>query len=148
MTSARDVATDLMRRLLAGERGEVPLHLGMLLEKSSPLHDSDENYRQILPPELADLRLSPETAEEIISTLCAEVSRNPDADLISAISCTGSDLATKTAAKVLTNPPRPLTMSEYSHALALVSEYLPYELDEDPEFLPRADLERLVQLAK
>jgi hypothetical protein len=78
MTSAREIALDLLKRLLAGERGEVPLHLAMLLEKSSPLGTPDDHYRQILPPELVGLRLSSDTTEEIIATLCAEVSRNPD----------------------------------------------------------------------
>lgn len=146
MNSERDTATDLLRRLLAGERGQLPLHLAMLLEKASPLDSGDDHYRQILPPELAELRLSPETAEEIMATLCAEVSRNPDEALIAAISFTGSGLATKTAVAVLTDRPRPLTMGELDASLSLVTEYLPYHLAEDPEFLPKADLERLVQL--
>ena len=33
-------------------------------------------------------------------------------------------------------------------ALAVVNSFLPFRLAEDPEFLPRADLERLVQLAQ
>jgi len=148
MNSERDTATDLLRRLLAGERGQLPLHLAMLLEKASPLDSGDDHYRQILPQELAELRLSPEAAEEIMATLCAEVSRNPDEALIAAISFTGSGLATKTVAAVLTNRPRPLTIGELDAALSLVAEYLPYHLAEDSEFLPKADLERLVQLAK
>jgi len=148
MTSAREIAIDLLRRLLAGERGQVPLHLAMLLEKSSPLDSGDKHYRQILPPELADLRLSPETADEIISTLCAEVSRNPDEALIAAVSFTGADLATKTVTKTLTNPPRPLTMAEYQAALATLNCYLPYRLSKDSEFLSKDDLERLVKLAE
>ena len=126
----------------------MPLHLAMLLERSSPLDSGDDHYRQILPLELADIRLSQETSDEIIASLCAEISRNPDEALISAVSFTGADLATKTVAKVLTNPPPPLTKREYSYALSLVSKFLPYRLAEDPEFLPKADLERLVQLTK
>jgi hypothetical protein len=148
MNSAKETVFDLLRRLLAGERGQVPLLLAMLLERSSPLDSGDDHYRQILPPELADVRLSPETAEEIMAALCAEVSRNPDAALIAAISFTGTELATRTVAKVLTNPPHPLTIGEADAALSLVTKYLPQHLAEDSEFLPKADLERLVQVAK
>jgi len=139
---------DLTRRLLAGERGKVPLHLAMLLEKSSSLDAGDDFYLWILPRALADLQLSQDTSEEIIAAVCAEISRNPDEALISVVSSTGSDLATKTVAKILAKPPRPLTMGEYSHALSLVTKFLPYCLEEDMEFLPKSDLERLVQLAK
>jgi hypothetical protein len=119
-----------------------------LLERASPLHDGDDYYREVLPAELADLRLSPETMEEIIAILCAEISRNPDEAFISAVSFTGVDLAARTIAMVLTNPPRPLTMSEYTYALSLVSKFLPCRLSEDPELLPKADVERLFQLSK
>lgn len=139
----------MLRRLLAGQRGpHLPSNLTKLLEKSSPLKDSDDYYRSILPPELADIRLPQETSDEIIASLCAEISRNPDEALISAISFTGADLATKTVAMLLANPPRPLTMSEYDYALSLVAKFLAHCLAEDPEFLPKGDLERLVQLAK
>ncbi len=148
MNSGRETAIDLLRRLLAGERGQVPLHLAMLLERSSPLDSGDDHYRQILPPELADLRLPQETSDEIIASLCAEISRNPDEALISALSFTPADLATKTVANILTHPPRPLTMGELDVALSIVTEYLPYRLVEDSEFLPLADLERLVHMAK
>jgi hypothetical protein len=118
----------------------------MLLEKSSPLDSGDDHYRQILPRELADLRLSLETRNEIIATLCAEVSRNPDDAFIGAICFTGADEATRTVAKILTDPPRSLTMGEYASALSLVTKFLPYCLAEDAEFLPRTDLERLVRV--
>jgi hypothetical protein len=146
MNTARDTAIDLLTRLLAGERGEVPMQLAMLLEKSSPSDHGDDHYRQILPPEIAGLRLSPETSEEIIETLCAEVSCNPDQALIFVISFTGADLATKIVSEILTNPPRPLTMAEYGAALALVNFFLPDRLAEDPEFLPQTDLVRLIQV--
>ncbi len=148
MTSGKDIATDLLRRLLAGERGQVGLHLSMLLEKAYPVAASDETYRQILPPELADIHLSAETAKEITALICTEISRNPRESLISAVSFTGAEVATKTAANVLANPPRPLTMGEYASALSIVGKYLPGELSEQPEFLPKAELERLIQVAK
>ena len=148
MNSEREIAFELLRRLLAGERGEVPSQLAKLLERSSPLDAGDDYYRLTLPPDLANVRFAPETRDEIMATLCAEISRNPDEAFISAISFTGMDLATKGGVMVLLNPPRPLTISENSYALALVSEYLPYRLAEDPEFLPKADLERLVQVVK
>ena len=148
MSSAREIGIDLLRRLLSGERGQVPLHLAMLLEKSSSLDSGDDHYRQILPLELADLRLPDATAQEIIAALCAEISRNPDEAFISAVSFSGADLATKTVAIVLANPPRALTINEYTYALSLVAKYLPYRLAENPEFLPKAALEHLVQRAK
>lgn len=148
MNSEREIGTDLLRRLLAGERGSIQSHLAKLLEKSCPLHDSDDFYRWVLPPELADVRLSKETSEEIIAALCAEVSCNPDEALISAMSFTGADLVTKTVAVVLASPPRPLAVSEYAYALSLVSKFLPDCLAEDPQFVPKADLERIVKLAK
>jgi len=148
MSPEREIGIDLLRRLLAGERGQVPLHLAMLLEKSSPLDSGDDPYRQILPAELADLRLPDGTAQEIIAALCAEISRNPDEAFTSVISFSGADLATKTVAMVLANPPRALTINEYAYALSLVAKFLPYRLAEDPGFLPKADLERLVQIAK
>jgi len=143
-----EVALDLLRRLLAGERGKVPMHLAMLLEKSSPCDHGDEHYRQVLPPELADVRLSPETNEEITGALCAEISHNPDQALIFTISFTGADQATKTATHILVNPPRPLTMSERRAALAVVNSYLPHRLAEHREFLQRADLEGLARVAE
>jgi hypothetical protein len=148
MTSARQTAFDLLRRLLAGEREQVPLQLALLLERSFPLHSSDDFYRAVLPPELAELQLLPDSAWEIISTLCSEVSRSPDEALIAAISFTGADLPTKTVTKVLTNPPRPLTMGEFDAALSLVGKFLPYSLAQDSNFVPKAELERIVQLAE
>jgi hypothetical protein len=75
MTSEKEVGLNLLRRLLAGERENLPMHLALLLEKSSPLHADDEHYRKILPVELADVRFSSDTAEKISSSLCAEVGR-------------------------------------------------------------------------
>jgi hypothetical protein len=39
-------------------------------------------------------------------------------------------------------------MDEYRAALAILNCYLLYPLAEDPEFLPKAELERLVELAE
>src|SRR5271167_4181996 len=105
MDSEREIGIGMLQRLLTGERGRLPLHLAMLLESASSIADGENFYRSILPPELANLRLSPETCEEIINILCLEVASNPDEAFISAMSFNGSDLATKTVAMVLTNPP-------------------------------------------
>ena len=82
MTPADQTAFDLTNKLVAGEDGEVSSHLAMLLEKSSPLADSEEHYRCILPPELAGLTFSAETRDQIIAILCAEILRNPKESLI------------------------------------------------------------------
>jgi len=148
MSSATEVGMDLLRRLLAGERGQVPMHLAMLLEKSSPLDHGDEHYREILPTELAELRLSRETSEEIIDELCAEISRNPDQALIFAVSFTGADQVTKTAALIFASPPRQLTMYEYHGVLALLSFYLPYRMAKNADLVSRDQLEQIVQLAE
>jgi hypothetical protein len=148
MTSARETAIGLLKRLLAGEREQTPLHLAMLLEKSSPLKNSEEHYRQILPAELADLRVSHQTIEEITGALCAEVSRNPDRALIFAMSFSGSDQATKTVAKVIAHPPRPLTIGEYGAGIALLNSFLPTRLTEDSQFLPKPELLHLVQVVE
>jgi len=148
MTSARETALGLLRRLLDGERGPVQLHLAYLLDKSSSLRDSDEFYRSVLPPELASIELSRETREEIIAALCSEVSQNPDDALISVMGPGGDDFPTMTVAMVLANPPRPLKMRELSAALGLVKAYLPGSLQRDPNFIPRAEVERIIQSAK
>lgn len=148
MSSATEAGMDLVRRLLAGERGQVPLHLAMLLEKSSPLDHGDEHYREILPTELAALRLSRETSEQIIDELCAEISRNPDQALIFAVSFTGADQATKTAALIFVSPPRQLTMDEYQGLLAILNSYLPYRMADKADLMPRNQLERIVKLAE
>lgn len=146
--SATGTARDLARRLIAGERGDVPLHLAMLLEKSSSSDHGDQHYREILPPELADLKLSSDASEEILASLCAEVARDPDHALFFAISFTGTDRPIKTAAQVFTNPPRPLTMEECGAVLSLLQFDLPYRLADDAEFLPQSDLDKIVRLAE
>jgi hypothetical protein len=146
MKTERQIASELLKRLLAGERGNLPSHLSSLLERSSSLADGDALYRSILPPELADIHLSREASDEIVATLCEEISRNPEAAFIFAVASSGADQSTRIVAKVLTNPPRPLTTTEYACALSLVNEYLPLCLQEDVAFLPRTELIRLAQV--
>jgi len=62
MNDGNEQARELLERLLAGERGDIVLHLAMLVEKSSALDHGDEHYRQILPPNLAELSLDPTTS--------------------------------------------------------------------------------------
>jgi hypothetical protein len=148
MTLAVDVAHSLLRGLLSGEHSdEASLYLGMLLEKSSPLANSAEVYRQILPPELADLELSQDASKEIISTVCAEIARRPNGALIAAISFTGADLPTKTAANLLISPPLPLSLTELLQALSLITKFLPYRLSIDHDFLSKTELLRLIERA-
>src|SRR5256885_2522197 len=111
MTSEKETGLNLLRRLLAGERAGLPMHLALLLEKSSPLHNDDDHYRKILPVELADVRLSFDTVEEITATLCAGIARNPDAAFIAALSTTGSERVTKMVVSLLIDPPRPLSIA-------------------------------------
>lgn len=145
MTSAREIAINLLRRLLAGERGDLPMHLAMLLEKSSHLHNSEDHYRQILPRELAELRIPPETANEIIATLCSEMRSNPDQAFILALSFTGEEKVTKAVTEMLVDPPRPLTVIECGHMLAIVSSFLPACLAREPNFLKEDKLNRLIE---
>ena len=148
MTSNKDVANALLSRLLTGERGQVPLHLSMLLEKSSPLREGDDHYRRILPPELACIRLSPEQVQEITQAICTEVFRNPDHALISAVSFTGADLVTRTMASILTHPPRELSLSEHGAILAVLVSFLAFRLGQESEFLPKTELEQLVRISR
>jgi hypothetical protein len=146
MSSSSDPAMDLLRRLLSGERQDVPLYLACLLEKTSPLDSGEDYYRDILPPELADIRLPAEQAREIIESICAEVSSNPDPYLIFAVSSTGAPVVTTTLCRLLTAPPRPLSMAEYASAFAYVSTFLPIHLAEDSKFLLKADLKDIARL--
>ena len=147
-SSGREIAFDLLSRLLAGERDCVPLHLGMLLEKSSSLRNCEEHYRWILPAELAEIELSQDTVEEITSAICAEISVNPDAAFISVVSWTGSKLSTRTVALMLASPPRALTLEEYTVSTSLLDKYLALYIHEKPEFLPKGELERLIEVLK
>ena len=153
-SSAKEMAFDLLTRLLAGERGGVPARLGLLLEKSARLDRADnineieEDYSRLVPPEFSGLWVSPQTRNEVIAALCTEVSRNPDPYLIATCASTGSELAVKTLAKVLTNPARALTLNEYAIALSWMVKSLPRYLSENSEPLPKSDVERLAQLCK
>jgi hypothetical protein len=149
MTTSREIALDLLRRLLSGERDEVPLHLSLLLERSLLLAGSDETqYRQILPSGLADLKLSAETRDEIISTLCARVLQEPDAAFLAAMSFAGTDLVTKTMSTLLVSPPRPLTLPEKAHVVSIVAKYLPCNLAAHPQLLAKDELTSLIWALK
>lgn len=149
MTESRGTAHDLIARLISGERGEIPLHLSLLLERSLLIAGSDETqYRWILPLELADIKLSAETRDEIISTMCARVLHEPDVAFLAVMSFAGTDLVTKTMATLLANPPRPLTLPEKAHALSIVAKYLPCNLAAHPQLLAKDDLTKLVSVLK
>jgi hypothetical protein len=148
MNSGQEIATDMLRRLLAGERGSLPMHLSMLLEKASPLHNSDDHYRQILPPELANIQVPLETVSEVTATLCREISRNQDSAFIAALSTTGGEHVTRSVAEVMIGPPRQLTMEEYGQGLGILYQYLPSCLTRDRKFLPQGKLDRLMQLLR
>jgi len=154
MRFADDMAADLLKRLIAGERGLVPLNLAMLLEKSARLdrgdapQDVEEHYRRLLLPEIENLRISRQTREEVVATLCAEILRNPDDAMISVCVVTGDESAVKTIVRTLTSPPRELTLCESAMALSHVTKYLPHYLKKDPEFLPKSELEQLARLVK
>lgn len=149
MTRSREIALDLMRRLISGERGEISLNLSLLLERSLLLAGSDETqYLEILPPELANIKLSAKTRDEIISTLCAQVLQEPDVAIVAAMSFAGTDLVTKTMFSLLTKPPRPLTLCETAHALSIVAKFLPSNLAANSQLLSRVDLNRLVSVLK
>ena len=148
MKSADTIANDLLRRLLAGERGVVPSHLGLLLERSSPGGHDDDHYRQLLPAELVTERLSSETITEIVARLCEEASRNPDIYLVSTCAATRAEVALRTIARILINPPRLLTLWESAIALSYLAKDLPRYVKKDPQFLPKTELGRLNHLIK
>jgi len=138
MTDGNQIARELLRRLLAGERTNAPLHLAMLLERSSALDHGDEHYREILPERLANIRLDRKTVDDITHILCEEISRNPDSDLLFAVASTGAAEVTRLASKLLVEPPRPLTDAECAQALGIIEAYLPSALATDSNFLPFA----------
>jgi hypothetical protein len=78
MDSGDEIAFKLAKRLLDGERGDFQIHLTMLLEKSSVIHDNDDFYRSILPDDLADITISQPARDEIIALLCREILLNPN----------------------------------------------------------------------
>lgn len=132
MTSSREIAYDLLRRVMAGERENVPMYLAMLLERSSTLRNSDTHYNQILPPELTSARISSEDVADIVSELCAAIRRNPDESLIAAVSTVGSREVTECVLQVLLGPPRQLTQQEYGQIVGILAAYLPGLLNRDP----------------
>jgi hypothetical protein len=144
MTQARETAMDLIRRLKAGERGSLAMQIAMLLEKSSPLRNTDAHYRAILPPDLAALTLGPGQVEEIVAALCAEISVDPDAAFIAAVSTVGSEDVTKRITELLIEPPRPLTDAELGQAIGIAYAFLPSCLERDRAFLPREKRELLI----
>lgn len=146
MITENEAAHNLVKRLMAGEQGTLPMHLALLLEKSSPLHNNDEHYHKILPPELGKIRFSRATVEEVISTLCTEISRDPRWPIIAALSTTGTSKVTKTIATLLINPPRPLEVIEYGHALGILNTFLPLSLKECPNLISENELGNLRQL--
>lgn len=146
-TRTHIIAIGLLRRLLDGERGDLPLYLGYLLDRASSMRDSDHFYRSVLPAELADVHLSPETRLEVISALCLELLRNPDEALISVLSFSEEDLSIRAVASVLANPPRCLTMNELAVGLGFLKAHLPTSLGENSEFISRAEVDGLIRLA-
>lgn len=154
MDDSREIALTLLNRLIAGERDDLPWHLALLLEKSFRLDRGDDfeevegDYRRILPHEFDNLRFSSETSREIIATLCAEISRNPDHYLISTSLSTGADLAIRTVSKILIDPPRQLSLCEYAIALSYLTKFLPSRINKDTEFLQKYELERLTLVVK
>lgn len=147
-TTANQIAIGLSKRLLNGERGELPRHLIYLLDKASTLRDSDEFYRSVLPPEFASLQISPKTREGIISALCAEVTRNPDEALIAVMTSGGDDVSITTAATVMVKPPRPLTLPEFRALFGALKAHLPACLERMPNVIPRVEIESIIRLAK
>jgi len=145
MTAEKKIVTDLLSRLLVGERGNLSMYLAMLLERSSPLHNSDEHYRAVLPPSLADVKVPPGIAEEIVAKLCLEISGNPDAAFIAAVSTTGAERVTKCVAEVLIDPPRRLTTLEYEQALGVMRAYLPAYLGRNQLFLSGQKRTRFIE---
>jgi hypothetical protein len=146
MTNGNQVARTLLERLLSGERGEIPLHLSMLLEKSSTLDGGNEHYQQILPPELGDLRLDPNVVDEITNVVCDHLIHNPESDLLFTVATTGDDRVTHLAVKLLVTPPRLLTSDEHRQLLGIVSSYLIAKLLKNPEFITTAERSKLLQV--
>src|SRR5580698_4856020 len=118
METDRRLVLELLHRLLSERGQEVARQFAMLLEKHSSLRESDVYYRDVLPPQVAEAEISGEFYDKIIAILCEEVSRDPAEAFISAISFTGSEQAVKTIASVVANPPRAMTLGEYTYAFS------------------------------
>ena len=68
--------------------------------------------------------------------------------MISVCVVTGGEVAVKTIVRILTSPPRTLTLREQAIALSHVTKYLPRYLEKEPNFLPKSELERLDHLVR
>ena len=145
--SSKQTAMKMLRRLLDGERGELPEQMSYLLDKASCLRDSDEFYRWVLPPDLASLRISPQTRSEIIAELCSEVSRHPEEALLE-ILAEGDYVCVRTMATILADPPRELTLQEVCTLLRILRANLPACLQDMADFIPKAELESIIQTAE
>src|SRR5579859_345067 len=135
MTDSKGIIKGLLNRLLAGERGNLPLHLALILEASSPLKNEDQHYDVLLPSTFARVRVDPDTFQETIRIICSELSSNPDAGLLFAVSMTGSDTVTRLVVDLLVSPPRPLTINEVQQMLGILESYLPFALSKNVNFV-------------
>jgi len=142
----RQIAIELVKRLLEGDREGAPLQLSMLLEKSWLNESKDNSYRKILPPELARITFSPELRDEVIAVLCDAIAHNPEEALLATLSFVGTEPAVRTMVNTLTHPPRPLTIAEFDIALSNVTKFLPKCLGDDPGLLPLTELTRLAHV--
>lgn len=148
MTKSDRIGMELLKRLLAGERGDLAVSLALLLERSSKLRDHDNTYRALLHKDLAELRLSAKASQEILGALCDEIVRNPDRSFITAIAFTGSERGTRAVLRAVTSPPRPMSLWEYDAALGLLGTFLPIEISNNPGFATIEELSHLIDLAK
>jgi hypothetical protein len=154
MNAGEQIATELLSRLLAGERGAIPIQLSMLLERSARIERGDEankveaDYKHLLPPELIKTNIPAKVAEEIIAQLCAAISCDPDPWLISTLAATGTRPAIKAVVRTLLEPPRALTLDELTVAFSYLSTFVPIYCAESPEFISHGEVAGLAELAK
>jgi hypothetical protein len=148
METDRRLVLELLHRLLSERGQEVARQFAMLLEKHSSLRESDVYYRDVLPPQVAEAEISGEFYDKIIAILCEEVSRDPAEAFISAISFTGSEQAVKTIASVVANPPRAMTLGEYTYAFSVLAKFLPSLISANPNILSDHDFARLIEVAR
>lgn len=146
--SGDEIARKLMDRLLEGERGQLPLYLAMLLEKSSPLDHGEEHYRAILPANLVGLKLTSHAVRDITDTVCQRIAEEPDSDLLFAVAMTGSEQVTRLAVDLLIEPPRPLTTNECGQALGILDSYLSFTLARNRDFIPAEKQKALARILK
>lgn len=143
-----EIGRQLMDRLLEGERGNLPLQLAMLLEKSSQLDHGEEHYRHILPENLVNLKLTSHAVTYITDTICQRVAAEPDSDLLFAVAMTGSEKVTRLAVDLLIKPPRPLTTSECAQAMGILDSYLPFSLARNRDFVSAGEQNVLALVLK